>query len=236
MPSLYFDFREIDKAQASGYFPRIARRVLMMKFLEKFSIANVANASNVDRWNSVATFGTQSVAAHSWNVTLYSRYLALAIAPDMTSEDTLLLNDLALIHDLPETKTGDLPTPIKRVIEAYFPKGQSPLDLIEDRICPPYAHLKARTKDTYLAVILKLADIMDALHFITVQGKGPVREKIIRERTRAFNRYIQVGITSWPELSWNEANKVLDALLNDVPDQIDFEEIISDMPNLKTQQ
>ena len=205
-----------------------------MKYLDKFSIANVANASNVDRWNSVATFGRQSVAEHSWNATLYSRYLALVIAPNMTSDDTLLLNDMALIHDLPETKTGDLPTPIKRVIEAYFPKGESPLDLIEEKICPPYAYLKAATKDTYLAVILKLADIMDALHFITVQGKGPVREKIIRERSRAFNRYIQVGINSWPELSWNEATKVLDALLNDVPDQIDFEEIISDLQKPNT--
>lgn len=220
--------------RAPKCFPCIDRRVKQMKFLAEFSIANVANASNVDRWNSVATFGTQSLAAHSWNATLYSRYLALAIAPDMTMEDTLLLNDMALIHDLPETKTGDLPTPIKRVIEAYFPKGQSPLDLIEERICPPYKYLKERTKGTYLAVIVKLADIMDALHFITVQGQGPVREKIMRERTRAFNRYIQVGINSWPELSWNEASKVLDALLNDVPDQIDFEEIIADMPQLKS--
>lgn len=201
-----------------------------MKFLNDFSIANVANASNVDRWNSVATFGRQSVAAHSWNVAMYCRYLAIAIAPDMTPEDTLLLNDIALIHDLPEAKTGDIPTPIKRVLEAFFPKGQSPLDLIEERVCPPYAYLKGRTKGTYLAVILKLGDIMDALHYISVQGMGPVREKIVRERTRAFNRYIQVGINSWPDLKWNEASRVLDSLLNDVPDQIDFEEIIAEIP------
>ncbi|MBI6882878.1 YfbR-like 5'-deoxynucleotidase [Pseudomonas putida] len=201
-----------------------------MRHLDQFGIANVANSVNVKRWGSVPTLDKPSIAEHSYLVTMYCRYLGAVIAPDMTDAEKLLMTDLALVHDLPEVKTGDMATPIKRYLESMFPKGESPLDLIEERICAPYADLREQTRGTCLAVIVKLADILEALHFITNNGKGEVTRVIARERQKAFNAYIQIGMDGWPNLQWMKAQGVLEALMHDIPEQIDFEEIIKDAP------
>lgn len=199
-----------------------------MKHLDLFSIANVAHSANVTRWHSARCMRYPSIAEHSFLVTMYSRYLALAIAPDMTRDEILSMNDLGLVHDLPEVKTGDMATPLKRALEAMFPKGQSPIDKLEEKLCAPYRAMREETHDSYIAVIVKLADIMEAIQFIDAEGKGKAARKILRERTKAFNDYVKLGQERWPALKWLEAQKVLDSLLNDEPETIDFEEIISD--------
>jgi 5'-deoxynucleotidase YfbR-like HD superfamily hydrolase len=197
-----------------------------MKHLDQFPIANVGHAANVTRWHSANCMRYPSIAEHSYLVAMYSRYLAAVIAPDMSTEDTLLMNDLCLAHDLPEVKTGDMATPLKRLLESMFPKGESPIDKIEEKICAPYADLRERTHGTYMAVIAKLADIMDAIKFIATEGKGSEAQRIQRERTLAFQDYVKLGLKGWPEYNWLEANKVLDELLNGEPEPIDFREII----------
>lgn len=204
-----------------------------MKHLDQFPIANVAHSANVTRWHSARCMRYPSIAEHIYLVTMFSRYIAVVVAPNMTPVEILLMNDLALVHDLPEVKTGDMATPVKRYLEAMFPKGQSPLDLIEEQICAPYKDLRERTSGSYIAVIVKLADIMEAIHFISTEGKGRPAQKILRERTNAFNEYVKLGMMNWPHLHWLEAQGVLDSLLNDEPEQIDFEEIIKDLPEEK---
>jgi 5'-deoxynucleotidase YfbR-like HD superfamily hydrolase len=197
-----------------------------MKHLDQFPIANVGHAANVTRWHSANCMRYPSIAEHSYLVAMYARYLAFVIAPNMSPEDTLLMNDLCLVHDLPEVKTGDMATPLKRLLESMFPKGESPIDKIEEKICAPYADLRERTHGSYVAVIAKLADIMDAIKFIASEGKGSEAQRIQRERTLAFQDYVKLGLKGWPEHNWLEANKVLDDLLNGEPEPIDFREII----------
>lgn len=201
-----------------------------MKHLDQFSIANVAHSANVTRWHSARCMRYPSIAEHIYLVTMYSRYLAMAIAPNMTPAEILTMNDLALVHDLPEVKTGDMATPLKRLLEAMFPKGESPIDLIEEKLCAPYKAMREATHGSYIAVIVKLADIAEAVHFIYSEGKGRESKKILRERTNAFNDYVKLGMKNWPELNWLEAQRVLDALLNDEPETIDFHEIINEIP------
>ncbi|WP_338924149.1 YfbR-like 5'-deoxynucleotidase (plasmid) [Pseudomonas silesiensis] len=199
--------------------------------LSQFPISNVAHSADVGRWHSVATAGghKQTLAAHSHLVTMYSRYLVAAIAPNVTTEDLLLLLETAMWHDMPETKTGDMSTPLKRCIERDYPKGESPLDKLEMKLCPPYAQLKERIKDSYLEVILKLADIMDAIHYINHAGVGKAAGRISRERCVAFQSYVTLGHGKWPEYNWLGASAVLDALLNGEPDTLDFEEMIEEV-------
>lgn len=197
-----------------------------MKHLDQFPIANVGHSANVTRWHSANCMRYPSIAEHSYLVAMYSRYLAAVIDPSMTPENTLLMNDLALCHDLPEVKTGDMATPLKRLLESMFPPGESPIDKIEEKICAPYADLRERTHGSYVAVIAKLADIMDAIKFIASEGKGSEAQRIQRERTLAFQDYVKKGLKGWPEYNWLEANKVLDELLNGEPEPIDFREII----------
>ncbi len=197
-----------------------------MKKLEEFSIANVAHSAYVTRWHSVNCHRHPSIAEHSFLVAMYARYLGTVINPKMTNEDKLLLTDLCLLHDLPEVRTGDMATPMKRYLESMFPKGQSPIDIMEEKLCAPYAAIREETNGTYIQIIAKLADIMEAINFIHTEGKGPVAEKIFIERSAAFKDYLKIGFNKWPEYLWEDANFVMESLLNEAPEQIDFQEIL----------
>lgn len=197
-----------------------------MKHLDSFSIANVGHSSYVTRWHSVDCHSHQSIADHQYKVTMFARYLASVIDPNMSTKNLLDLTDLCLLHDLPEVLTGDMATPLKRWLEARFPKGESPIDLLEEKLCAPYAAARDETRNTYIAVIAKLADIMDAIYFIGKEGKGRVAQKIYAGRMKAFDEYLDIGRAQWPKYSWSKAKPLLNTLLNDDPDQIDYEEII----------
>jgi 5'-deoxynucleotidase len=193
-----------------------------------FSIATVAHSANVTRWHSVRCLRYPSVAEHSFLVTLYSEYLAKVIDPDMTESNQLLLVRKSLWHDMPEARTGDMSTPLKRYLEAQFKGRVSPFEELERKLCKPYAELCDKTHGSHLSIISKLADIMEAIHFISNEGVGKAAKKIYRERTQAFSKYIQKGAQEFPQYNWLAAQEVLDSLLNDEPEQIDFEEILED--------
>lgn len=138
---------------------------------DKFPIQDIARSSNVTRWHSVNCYRFPSIAEHSYLVTMYSRELIDRIMPKATVTEKLVLLEFSLVHDLPEVLTGDMATPIKRRIESLYPDGESPLDKLEEDLCPDYKFLKAKIKGTPMQRIAKLADILEAIKFIDVEGK-----------------------------------------------------------------
>ncbi len=195
----------------------------------QYPIANVAHSANVTRWHSVRCLRYPSVAEHSFLVTMYTEYLASLIDPEMSAENQLLLVRKSLWHDMAEAVTGDISTPLKRYLEAFFKGQESPLDRLERKLCKPYADLATKTDDTYLAIISKLADVAEAIHFISNEGVGKAAQRIYRERTQAYSQYIRKGIQEYPQYNWLAAQQFLDSLMNDEPLQIDFQEIIEDV-------
>jgi 5'-deoxynucleotidase len=195
----------------------------------QFPIANVAHSANVTRWHSVRCLRYPSVAEHSFLVTMYTEYLASLIEPDMPAEQQLLLVRKSLWHDMAESITGDISTPLKRYLEAHFKGQESPLEKLERKLCKPYADLAVKTEDTHLAIISKLADVAEAIHFINCEGVGKAAQRIYRERTQAYSRYIRKGISEYPQYNWLAAQEFLDSLMNDEPMQIDFQEILEEI-------
>lgn len=59
--------------------------------------------------------GPETVSEHSFHIV----FLAWALAREIPELDRLRVLELALVHDLPEVRTGDLP----RTANAYFPTG-----------------------------------------------------------------------------------------------------------------
>lgn len=139
--------------------------------LTRFGIQDVFRSANVTRWHSVNCYRYPSIAEHSYLVTMYSRELLARIMPNATSQQKLDLLEFSMVHDLPEVLTGDMATPIKRKLESLYPEGQSPLDKIEEDLCPDYKIMKDKIKGSPLARIAKLADILEAIKFIDVEGK-----------------------------------------------------------------
>lgn len=121
------------------------------------TLTEILRAQNVNRWNLIATTREQSVAEHTFNVTMIVRALAKALKIDDN-----LLTKAAIEHDLDEVLTGDIPSPTKQMAK------QMEMDLgkIEgakkncDRLLP------------LDKAMLKFADILESVHFLDNFGAG----------------------------------------------------------------
>lgn len=142
-----------------------------------FKIQDIARSATVTRWHSVNCLRYPSIAEHSFLVAMYAREILQRLNPNATPEEKLLLLEYCCFHDLPEVLTGDMATPVKRMLESMFPEGESPLDKIEEELCPEYKALKKQISGTYLAVVAKLADVLEAVKFIYVEGKSYVQSQ-----------------------------------------------------------
>lgn len=188
-----------------------------------FDIRNLPFAGTVTRWHSVNCHRYPSVAEHSCLVALYAREIASRVYPDLSAEDQVLLYELALMHDLSEVVTGDMPSPIKRQLKQVFPPGQSPIDLLEAKICPDAASREHTAIETrpHVYFCVKLADILDAMVVIKQEGKGPVAGVIERERSAAFAQLLARAKVSCPEGDWDRAGEVTVAVMSLTHVQID---------------
>lgn len=191
----------------------------------RYDIRNLPFAGTVTRWHSVNCHRYPSVAEHSALVALYARELAARIYPQLTAEDQVLLYEFALMHDLSEVVTGDMPSPIKRQLKSAFPPGKSPIDQLEASICPDAAEREheAITTRPHVYYCVKLADILDAMVVIKQEGKGRVAAKIEQERAAAFQALLTKATAHCPEGQWAKAQDVLDAVMALEHVQIDGE-------------
>lgn len=127
----------------------------------KTPIDRALDAQFVKRWSLVCTTAESNVASHSYNVAV----LAMAIWKEMRNNVEYGIKEVcyyAMLHDIDEVFTGDMPTPTKNAIRD---KGVEPNELFvgqstEDR--PP----------AKIALVIKLADLIDNYIFIYRHGSG----------------------------------------------------------------
>lgn len=143
----------------------------------KMTIQDIARSATVTRWHSVNCLRYPSIAEHSYLVAMYARDILKRLNPNATIAERLLLLEFCMFHDLPEVLTGDMATPVKRLLESMFEDGESPLDIIEEALCPEYRELKKQISGTYLAAVAKLADVLEAVKFIYVEGKSYIQRQ-----------------------------------------------------------
>jgi 5'-deoxynucleotidase YfbR-like HD superfamily hydrolase len=107
----------------------------------------VREASQITRWHTKRTLRTQSIAEHTFGVVS----ILTTIHPGASSH--LLM--AALVHDLAELETGDVPAPVKWA----NPKLKDALTEIEDRFhARTSSHYKLTPKEEHM---LKWADMME---------------------------------------------------------------------------
>lgn len=158
--------------------------------------AELRTLSVVSRWNIVWTLTNDTVANHSFFVTLYAREIAQIINWPGPMADLMFY---ALMHDAEEFVTGDIVGPTKREIvdndraKAYIqakmgervPKQAREIDRIE--------HTEGWGEQ--IKLIVKAADRLDALLFLTMEkrlGNGviapliPDMWKMMRESWNAL--------------------------------------------------
>lgn len=136
-----------------------------------FSFNQHMRMSSVKRWVIIEMSRAQSVAEHSFNVAVIANGLLSKMAVDVCFHMNDILHidaninlvradvlEWALMHDLPEVLTGDIPTPVKKHL-------RDSIDGMEDTIFPGYGNMRKRFEGTIVEVIVKLADDIDAIQF-----------------------------------------------------------------------
>lgn len=167
--------------------------------------AELRTLSVVSRWNIVWTLTNDTVANHSFFVTLYAREIAQILSWPGPMADLMFY---ALMHDAEEFVTGDIVGPTKREIvdnkraKAYIQAK------MEQRVPKQARELHDLEHSTYgddIKLIVKAADRLDALLFLTMEkrlGNGviapliPDMWKMMRE--------------SWDALPWRRENSTYD--------------------------
>lgn len=157
----------------------------------------------VERFSIVATSRRQTVAEHHAMVACISDRIARGMG---IVNDRILykIQITAISHDLPEVITGDIPTPIKSLMD-------KPALRAMERSCGGWygAVQDDCTKDEgYFLIkrVTKLADMLDAFFFLRIFGEGNhsivVVDKLydriqsaVRELDKAYGNELEVAKT-----------------------------------------
>lgn len=116
--------------------------------------------SHVPRWVIVPHLRPQSVAEHSHRVAVI--YLELCARLNLTA--TVEGLTWAIMHDGPESRTGDIPAPFKRELDGKLAVG-------EQRVCP-WLDNRDDSLGSTTYWLFQLADLIEAYTFIARWGKG----------------------------------------------------------------
>jgi 5'-deoxynucleotidase len=163
-------------------------------------------AQHVKRWGIVQVAREQTIAEHMYGVAVIAGHLATRLGWEglKNPERQLTLLRWALSHDLIEVLTGDLASPFKsqaKMLNDVF------VEQVEGSMSPWYAAMRARVADPEVEMIVKLADMIEALNFITDNGLGQhavrqvesdIRTRLtdmIREYSKTFPQFrIQAAV------------------------------------------
>jgi 5'-deoxynucleotidase YfbR-like HD superfamily hydrolase len=121
-----------------------------------FSVREIMRLSNIKRWGIVEMARSQSVAEHSYNVAMISLAIASEIEVPWAEVSRSEILYWALLHDVPEVVTGDIPTSLK---------GYLDVESMERELCPKYKSFEDSIKGTLAKTVVKAADYIEALQF-----------------------------------------------------------------------
>lgn len=191
----------------------------------KLGFADLSRAGHVTRWHTVRTSREQTLAEHLFMVAMLTNKLAKDIlGKEISDSDRLQLLEYALWHDTPELLLGDLPSPLKRRIEGICPDN-NPIIEIERQIAPWLIKMQGKIKKNKAhATIVKCADLIDAILFISQEGIGKHAQVVHANLEAGFDEYLAAAKVAMPGFDWDKARRLLEELKNGETSQIAFEQ------------
>lgn len=186
----------------------------------KLNLYDYLRAAHVSRWHIINHHGRQNIAEHSFIVTLiaidlYQQIVGYDPSDDAHDADLLRLVMAALFHDMPEVRTGDLPTPAKRYIrEMLAGRTLDTADIferIEYDLMPKLPYIGGNVS-VALGHFVLMADVIEAASWIADHGVG-AHAKIVTDRIRQRMEKRIAEFTGLTGVDWYEpVNRVLMAL------------------------
>lgn len=159
--------------------------------------------AHVKRWQIVRVAREQTVAEHSYLVyTLVREFLD---ALGLSGEECMVAILWALEHDVPEVVTGDLNSPIKAALRRAVPHDD-PIRRIELSLSDSYAELydDVKTRYPHIRALVKIADLVEAVHFLSVEGMGPHAKEVQRGLWQEARDVIHQAEEQMPQYEWHK--------------------------------
>lgn len=114
----------------------------------------------INRWSTTPAINRQNIAEHSFYVALYTDHLCQLLMWPMPRRYEAI--HWALIHDMPETVTSDMPGPVKRIVT-----NKAALQNVEDLIFKEFGDgYKYDRTDWKVAAVVKAANLIDEVFYL----------------------------------------------------------------------
>jgi 5'-deoxynucleotidase YfbR-like HD superfamily hydrolase len=201
--------------------------------MDKLNIRDILRAQDVTRWQIVRA-KKQSVAEHTFAVqAVLMRLVPLLVstysAPMRAGFEERLLCECimgAFWHDIPEVITGDIASPVKRLIRDGG--DITPLDDLEKKVDPAFIKCYAEAKPLTLAII-KCADLMEMVYHLNEYGDQRPNTHSWRVQqgiNNAFHEHVHNCGEDFPAFKWDVAHGLLIDML-DPSQETDIDSIVN---------
>lgn len=157
---------------------------------EYAGVETVIRFSAVKRWHMLPTSAAQTLADHSGAVALLA-FLVAGTCPQMWFGSAPTVAGLALLHDVPEVFTGDIPTTTKPWLD------QKALHHAEISITPPV--FTVYELQPHLRHMIKLCDLADTIRFIRMHGVGAIGHHAEAGLIQSYWDKIRARQADWPD-------------------------------------
>jgi 5'-deoxynucleotidase YfbR-like HD superfamily hydrolase len=183
-----------------------------------FRVEDLLQMNHVFRWHTHRTHRTQNLSEHSAMVALLANSIYELVVPQHLKKDEQRYQLLwySLIHDLPETVTSDIASPAKKELKGIFQEHGltlDPFDILEDRLFPAIRMIKKTLNASPLKAMNKLADHLDAIAFIGLEGIGHQVAEIKARVQIDYRDKIKSLEEQFPDYHWNKALLLLEDVL-----------------------
>lgn len=151
--------------------------------MSKYFASGWRDMSYVPRWGIARRIRTQNLAEHSYFVALYSSQIADIIK---WGGDRGELLKYALLHDIDETITGDIPGPFKRAAVDKIKAKKAINDVMVEKFGPDNVSVINDASDD-IKNIVKVADCIDEICYLeeeSLMGNHRWLEKVRKEAMR----------------------------------------------------
>jgi 5'-deoxynucleotidase YfbR-like HD superfamily hydrolase len=175
----------------------------------KMRLTDLLALSHVPRWSIVPHIRPQSVAEHSYRVWAIADLLMDLI---QYNGDRGEVAKWALMHDAPESRSGDIPGVFKHGIEEA-------IRVREHEVCEWFEDDKCGVSTTAL-IIVKVADLIETFTFIRMYGTGNharLTANAVLDQLKNMSKVLDgYCYTPAPANSWYHVSVICDTIINEL--------------------
>lgn len=167
--------------------------------MPELTLSELLRCQHVKRWHIVRVAREQTVAEHQWAVAMIARVIA-----DRLHVEPAHLLEWSLWHDVPEVVIGDLPTPMSEAVGHL-------LEQAEAGVSEKWTSLRVSVPpDSLTATIVKLADLIEAITFLHIDGIGDYARSVRRRLYSSLQQKVAEARDRFPAYGFHRViNEVL---------------------------